>query len=161
MRSTFSEVNALSRSAPVFSYNHSGPRSMQVSVTLHRDIVQMINQGVSDMTIENLEDDYVDTLIKKLMSVAVPKYNAADRSIQVPKVAVRFGEEVFIKGVVNSDIAVTYIKPILDNNKYAQVAITFQVYETEPYDADTIAREGSFRGLTKPFKNGFYRGEER
>lgn len=161
MSSSFQQTNALSRSAPVFSYNHSGPRTIQISLNLHRDIVQMINQGVSDMTIESLEDDYVDTLIKKLMSVAVPKYNAADRSVQVPKVAVRFGEEVFIKGVVNGDIAVTYIKPILDNNKYAQVAITFQVYETEPYDADTIAREGSFRGLTRPFKNGFYRGEER
>ena len=160
MTSTFQQQNALSRSAPVFSYSYSGPRSMQISLNLHRDVMQMMNYNVSNMRIENIGDDYIDTLIKKLMSVAVPRYNAADKSVQVPKVAVRFGNEVFIKGVVSGDISVTYQKPLLDNNKYAQVAIAFMVYETDPYDADTIAREGSFRGMTRPFKQGLYRGDE-
>jgi len=160
MTSSFQQTNALSRSAPVFSYSNSGPRSMQISLSLHRDVMQMLNYNVSNMRIENIGDDYVDTLIKKLMSVAVPRYNAADKSVQVPHVAVRFGNEVFIKGVVSGDISVTYQKPLLDNNKYAQVAIAFMVYETDPYDADTIAKEGSFRGMTRPFKQGLYKGDE-
>lgn len=156
MRSSFSETNALSRSAPVFSYSYSGPRMVQISLNLHRDMMEAINYNTSNLVIEDLDDDYVDTLIKKLQSIALPKYSVTSKSVMPPMIAVRFGNEIFIKGVVNDTIAVTYEKPILDNNKYAQVTISFTVSEIDPYDAESVQEQGSFRGLTRPFKNGIY-----
>ncbi len=156
MPSRFSETNALSRSAPVFSYSYSGPRMVQISLNLHRDMMEAINYNSSNMIIEDLDDDYVDTLIKKLQSIALPKYSVTSKSVVPPMIAVRFGNEIFIKGVVNDTIAVTYEKPILDNNKYAQVTISFIVSEIDPYDAESVQEQGSFRGLTRPFKNGIY-----
>lgn len=156
MRSSFSETNALSRSAPVFSYSNSGPRRVQVSLNLHRDMMEAINYNSSNMIIEDLDDDYVDTLIKKLQSIVLPKYTATSKSVIPPMIAVRFGNEIFIKGVVNDTISVTYEKPILENNKYAQVSISFFVSEIDPYDAESVQEQGSFRGLTRTFKNGVY-----
>lgn len=156
MRSSFSETNALSRSAPVFSYSNSGPRRVQISLNLHRDMMEAINYNSSNMIIEDLDDDYVDTLIKKLQSIVLPKYTATSKSVIPPMIAVRFGNEIFIKGVVNDTISVTYEKPILENNKYAQVSISFSVSEIDPYDAESVQEQGSFRGLTRTFKNGVY-----
>ena len=156
MPSRFSETNALSRSAPVFSYSYSGPRMVQISLNLHRDMMEAINYNSSNMIIEDLDDDYVDTLIKKLQSIALPKYSVTSKSVVPPMIAVRFGNEIFIKGVVNDTIAVTYEKPILDNNKYAQVTISFTVSEIDPYVAESVQEQGRFRGLTRPFKNGIY-----
>lgn len=157
MSSSFSEQNALSRSAPVFSYKHSGPRTVQISLNLHRDMMQMMNYNTSNLVVEDLDDDYVDTLIKKLQSISLPKYVASTKSVQPPMIAVRFGNEIFIKGVVNGSINVTYEKPILQNNKYAQVTIAFTVSEVDPYEVEAVQEQGSFRGLTRTFKNGIYK----
>ena len=162
MSSSFAQANALSRSAPVFSYSNSGPRTVQVTLDLHRDMMDDINIGHSNLKIRdatgkyieggNLGEDYVDVLIKKLQSISVPKYVAtAAKTVEPPMIAVRFGDEIFIKGIVNGPIGVTYKKPIIIVNghesKYAQVSISFTVTEVDPYDAPTIALKGSFRGL--------------
>lgn len=149
MRSTFKETNALARSAPVFAYSNSGPRTVQVRLNLHRDMMQMVNIDVSNMKIDALGDDYIDTLIKKLQSISLPKYTNATKMVEPPTVAVRFGNEVFIRGIVNGSISVGYTKPILEGGKYAQVTITFDVTEIDPYDAQTVVEKGSFRGLTR------------
>ena len=149
MRSTFKETNALARSAPVFAYSNSGPRTVQVRLSLHRDMMQMVNADVSNMKIDALGDDYVDTLIKKLQSISLPKYTNATKMVEPPIVAVRFGNEIFIRGIVNGSVSVSYTKPILEGGKYAQVAITFDVTEIDPYDAQSVAEKGSFRGLTR------------
>jgi hypothetical protein len=95
-------------------------------------------------------------LIKKLQSISVPKYNIDNKAVEPPLVAVRLGNEIFIKGIVNGSIALTYSKPILVNNKYSQVTVSFQVTETDPYDASTIEKNGSFRGVTRAMKAGFH-----
>ena len=155
MSSNFVDEYALSRSAPIFTYSNSGPRSIQITLSLHRDMMDDINIGASNISPED-GDDYVDTLIKALQSIAVPKYNVVNKAVEVPTVAVRFGEEIFIKGIVNGQIGVTYSKPILSNNKYAVVDVSFQVTEADPYDATSIATSGSFRGLTRGLKKGFH-----
>jgi hypothetical protein len=153
MQSTFGSTNALSRSAPVFSYSNSGPRTVQISLNLHRDMLDDVNLNVSNLKIENLNDDYVDTLIKKLQSIALPRYLAGSKTVTPPMVAVRFGDEIFIKGVVNGGITVTYNKPIIivngNESKYAQVTVSFSVSEVDPYDALSVGLLGGFRGLTR------------
>lgn len=156
MESSFNSQNALSRTSPVFSYNNSGPRSLQVTFKLHRDMMNDINIDKSNVkfnqgsdVIYDINDDYIDVLIKKLQSIALPRYQATEKLINPPQVAIRFGNDVFIKGVVASGgVSVSYDLPILTNNKYAQVTISFTVSETQPYDADSVGKYGSFRGLT-------------
>lgn len=154
MTSTFSSTNALSRSAPVWSYSNSGPRTVTVNLDLHRDMLSLVNVNVSNLNIDNIEDDYVDTIIKRLQAISVPKYNATSKEVQPPQVALRFGNEVFIKGIVTGSISVSYSKPILINKKYAQVTIGFTVTESDPYDATTIRDQGSFRGITSTWMKG-------
>ena len=115
MQSTFQSTNALSRSAPVFTYSNSGPRTIQITLHLHRDMMDDFNIGASNIKLEPGED-YVDTLIKKLQSIAVPKYNLSNKAVEPPMVAIRLGDEIFIRGIVNGGITVTYEKPILNNN---------------------------------------------
>ena len=77
MGTSFAETDALSRSAPVFSYTKSGPRQVSVNFTVHRDLMNDLNRGVSNLkanTIDFNGEDYVDTLIKYLQSVALPRY---------------------------------------------------------------------------------------
>ena len=156
LESTFSSTHILARSAPIFSYSYSGPRTVQVTLSLHRDMMSQINYGVSNLSVE-IGDDYVDTIIKQLQSIALPKYSASSKMVNPPMVAVRFGNELFIKGVVNGPITTTYSLPILENNKYAQVQIGFSVSEVDPYDATTVAEQGSFRGLSKTLERNLFR----
>ena len=152
MGSSFNQTTALSRSAPVFTYANSGPRSVTFSLELHRDMVNDLNITAGNTNLKSnvvsQTDDYVDTLIKELQSIALPRYNVNNSAVVPPRVAVRFGNELFISGVVNTTVQCTYSKPILSNGKYAKVTISFAVSEYDPYDATSVSQLGSFRGIT-------------
>lgn len=167
--SNFRQTNALSRSSPVFTYSNSGPRSVSISLELHRDLMNDLNTGVSNLKGDDVvvpfrntydeegnleENDYIDLLVNYLQSASVPKYqiyNHGSKAVIPPMVAVRFGDDIFIKGVITSDIQVTYAKPIMitqnGKSKYAKITVTFSINETDPYDADSIVSMGSFRGI--------------
>lgn len=158
MSSRFSQTNALSRTAPVFSYSYSGPRQVQISLNLHRDMLNEVNVDASNMRVDSSSGmDLVETLIKRLQAIALPRYDAANKEVVPPMVAVRLGNEVFVKGVVDGSVSVTYQKPIMDDGRYAQVQVSFTVSEVEPFDAESVSQLGSFRGITKTFKNGIWR----
>lgn len=156
LTSTFTSTNALSRTAPVFSYSNSGPRNVQVQLHFHRDMMNEVNYQVSNMVVE-MGDDYVDALLKQIQSVALPKYRASDKEVTPPLIAIRFGNDIFIKGVVNGGISIQYEKPILENGKYAQITLSFDVYEIDPYDAESVQKLGSFRGITNSFMRDIYK----
>lgn len=134
----------LARSAPIFSYSNSGPRSIQFSFTLHREMMNQVNLE-SASSFLNPGDDYVDLFLKQIQAAVLPNYGASAKMVDPPIVAVRVGPEVFIKGVINGPIGVTYQLPILKNDKYAVVEVAFPVTEITPYDATTILSIGSFR----------------
>lgn len=154
MQSTFVPTNALARSAPVYTYSNSGPRSVTVSLDLHRDIMDDINTGYSNVKLQGTGEDYIDNLIKAIQSIALPKYNLSNKAVEPPLVAVRFVDQIFIKGIVSGNVSVTYKKPILSNNKYAQVSISFTISEVDPYDATEVYKNGSFRGVVRTLKKG-------
>ena len=107
------------------------------------------NKEFSDVVIK-VTDDYIDVLVKYLQAMALPSYGAntaTSKMINPPQVAVRLGNSLFIKGVVNNGVAVTYSGPIDKNLKYQCVQVNFTVSEVEPQDAESIAENGSFRGL--------------
>ena len=151
LQSTFSSTSPLARSAPSLSYSNSGPRTMQINLSFHRDMMTEINYGVSNLNVE-LGDDYVDTIVKLLQACALPNYKTTSKMINPPMVALRFGNEIFIKGIINGSITVTYSGPILDDDRYGKVDIGFTVTETDPYDAETVATLGSFRGMSATFE---------
>lgn len=153
MGSTFGETSALGRSAPVYTYSKSGPRTVQIELKFHRDMMDDINLGVSNATLLNGED-YMDSLIKAIQAIVVPKYNLSNKAVEPPLVALRLSNQVFIKGVVNGPIGLQYKLPLLANGKYAQVSLSMTISEVDPYDATTVFKNGSFRGVVKTLKKG-------
>ena len=142
----FNNETPLMRSAPIVSYSNSGPRQIRVSLQMHREMMYQINYGVSNAKVE-LHDDYVDELIKQIQAAVLPKYSASSKMVDPPLVAIRFGNEIFCKGVITGSVDVSYDVPILQNGKYASVGLEFTVQEVDPYDAETVLQVGSYRGL--------------
>ena len=153
MGSNFGTTTALGRSAPVYTYSNSGPREVQVEIKLHRDMMDDINYGVSNAELAKGED-YIDSLVRALQAIAVPKYNLSNKAVEPPLVALRLSNEVFIKGIVNAPIAITYKLPILRNGRYAEIHLSLKVSEVDPYDATTVFKNGSFRGVMKTLRKG-------
>lgn len=159
MESTFASQNALGRSAPVYTFSNAGPRQVQVDLKLHRDLMDDYNVGRSNSTLA-IGEDYIENLVKALQAIAVPKYNLSNKAVEPPLIAIRFGEQLYIRGVVTSGIGITYEKPILSNNKYAQITVSFTVFEIDPYDATTVYKNGSFRGMVKTLLRGMNISED-
>lgn len=153
MSSSFQTTTPLGRSAPVYTYSSSGPRTVQFSMTLHRDMMDDVNEGYSNSK-QGVGEDYVDNLIRALQAIAVPKYNLNNKAVEPPLVAIRIENQIFIKGVVTSGIGLTYKKPILSNGKYAMVTLSLTISEVDPYDASTVYTNGSFRGMVRTLKKG-------
>lgn len=156
LQSNFAQTHALGRSAPVFTYSNSGPRTVQVALHLHRDMMDQVNLGVSNAELQYGED-YIDNLIKALQAIAIPKYNLSNKAVEPPLVALRLSNEVFIKGIVNGSIGLEYKLPLIPTatgSKYAQVTLSLTITEVDPYDASTVFKNGSFRGMVKTLKKG-------
>lgn len=152
----FNKSTPMSRSAPIYSYSDSGPRSLQVNLDLHRDMMTEINYGLSNAKLE-IGNDYVDTLIAYLQAAALPNYGASQKMVDPPMVAVRFANDVFIKGVVTDGVSVTYQLPLLENNKYAHVSVSFTIEEVDPYDAKQVMQTGSFRGIDTSLERNIWK----
>lgn len=152
MNSSFGNASALGRSAPIYTYSNSGPRSIAITLNFHRDMFEETPTNV----VPRDGEDKAESFIHALQAIAVPKYNLSNKAIEPPLVAIRLGSEVFIKGIVDGGVRVTYKKPILSNEKYAGIQIDFTVYEVDPYDATTVFKNGSFRGLTATLRHGMH-----
>jgi hypothetical protein len=152
MDSNFQTNTALGRSAPVYTFSSSGPRSVNFTLRFHRD---MFDEMPSNVPLKDGEDKS-ESFIHALQAIAVPKYNLSNKAIEPPLVAIRLGREVFIKGVVTSGIDITYGKPILVNEKYATIQVSFTVSEVDPYDSTTVFKNGSFRGMTATLRQGMH-----
>ena len=151
----FNSTPLMSRSAPIYSYSNSGPRQISVSLQLHRDLMTSVNKDVSNIPV-TVNEDYVDVLIKQIQAIALPVYNATEKIVDPPQVAVRFGNDIFIKGIVQGAVSVDYETPILEGNKYAQVKLQFTVVEVDPYDAPQVMSSGSFRGFDAPLERNVW-----
>ena len=67
LSSTFTSQNALSRTAPIYTYSYSGPRTVQITLNLHRDMLDDMNLEASNMKLD-IGDDYIDTCIDRIKS---------------------------------------------------------------------------------------------
>lgn len=147
MNVTFNPSTPLARSAPIYSYESSGPRTIAINFELHREMMKEINVANTKTKVP-MGDDYVDLMIREIQAAALPAYSVAQKMVNPPIIAVRLGNEIFIKGVVTGGVSVSYDLPILSDGRYAKVMIGFTVSEIDPYDAQTVLTQGSFRGLS-------------
>lgn len=165
---TYSENVPISSAAPTFSYSNSGPRSLQVELPLHRDLMRDINYSESTIDFEksgvDMNDDYVDVLVKQLQSMALPRYASTEKMVNPPLIAVRFGNSIFCKGVIQGQVTVTHSGPLLSYGegptaiqKYAMLTVSFTVTEVDPYDADTVALAGGYRGLSTTLEGRIFK----
>ena len=142
----FASSTPMSRSAPIYSYSKSGPRQITIKLDLRRDLMTQVNKDVSNIPVSP-GDDYVDTLIKQIQAIALPVYGATEKMVDPPIIACRFGNDIFIRGVVEGSVGVDYDLPIISGNKYAHVGVSFTIVEVDPYSAPQVMTSGSFRGF--------------
>ena len=151
----FNPTSVLSRTAPIQSYENSGPRTVTFGFKVHRDMfrnIQYINTELKRLatpkdttTMQNLNDDYVDIFLNEVRAAAYPVYQATSKMVDPPMVSVRFGKDIFIKGVLTQGVRLQYETPILRNGKYAQVTFSMTVSEIDPYDAYSAISLGGYR----------------
>lgn len=160
---SFASETPLARSAPIYSYQNSGPRSVRFEFKLHRNMMTEINYGVSNAPVDvvkqmskNKGADYVDYIIKAVQAAALPEYSTSNKMVSPPVVALRLGNDIFIKGVISGAVNVTYGLPILEGGKYASVTIAFDVLEVTPYQASDVISKGSYRGVSKSLQQITY-----
>lgn len=142
---SFATSTALGRSAPIFSYTGSGPRTVSVQLNVHRESVNLMNYTHGNTELFDPGDDYVDVLVKQLQAAALPTYAASEKMVDPPLVACRFGEDIFIKGVINGQVGISYAPPLLRTGKLACIQVGFQVQEVDAYDAIMVSQIGSYR----------------
>lgn len=146
---SFSSETPMLRSAPIYSYSKSGPRTVQINFQLHRELMKELNYSNSKLAQRvNVNDDYVDILIKDLQACALPSYQEALKMVDPPLVALRLGDDIFIKGIVQGGVGITYKYPLLRDGRYACVDFNLTISEVDPYDANTARSQGSFRGMS-------------
>ena len=158
---TYNSQIPLARSAPIYSYSNLGPRSLQLTLPIHRDMMNQINLQASRLALPNInEEDYTDVMINQLQSIALPKYSPTEKMVNPPLVAVRFGNSIFCKGVVTGNVTATHDGPIIHfpegTDKYAMVTVGFTVEEVDPYDAESVMLEGGYRGLRTTLDSAIY-----
>lgn len=145
MSASFASNFPLSRSAPIYSYQNSGPRTVSVNFTLHRDLCNQFN---------NLSYDAVDSLIMNLDQMVLPDYNSAGKIVNPPVVSFKLRNDIFIKGIVTA-CSHTFQLPIINYGtdvapayKYAVVGLNFSVSEVTPYSASILPGIGQYRDGT-------------
>ena len=141
MSAGFASNNPLSRSAPIYSYQNSGPRVVSVNFTLHRDLCNQFN---------NLGYDAVEALITNLDQMVLPDYNSAGKIVNPPVVSLKLRDDIFIKGIVTAS-SHTYQLPIIEyygKNKYAVVGLNFSINEVTPYSASILPFIGQYRNIS-------------
>jgi hypothetical protein len=154
MESRFEPTSALGRSAPVYTYSSSGPRTVNVDLRFRIDDLDEENIGNPSLANLRAGEYGIDALVRALQAISVPKYNASNKAIEPPLVALRLSNEVFIKGIVTSAIQVTYELPIIYGDRYAVVSLALSISEVDPYDSTAVFTNGSFRGVVRTLQDG-------
>lgn len=135
-QANFSEESILGRSAPIYSFSNSGPRTLNVTLKMHRELTSQVNGQA---------DDIVDELTNALQAAVVPDYQIGSKMVNPPLVAVSFGSDVYIKGIIRGAVTITRDLPIIMDDKFAIINIGFSVTETTPFSGRDLLKVGSWR----------------
>lgn len=128
----YTSQNVLGRSEPFQAYNNSGPRSIQFSFRMHREMTGNISQ--------------IEEIVRCIESSVYPNYNANSSSVAAVKTSVRIGNVIYISGIVTSQ-STSWEGPIGPDHKYNMVTVSFTVTEVtgSPKTAGYVSQNGGFR----------------
>ena len=131
--SSISQLNPLGRSEPFQIYSNSGPRKVDVSFEMHREMFVYRTMGGSgaryDASNTNAEFDEMDILINALQSAVYPKTEGSGDYTIVPKVRLVLGNNCRITGIIDGSVSVSWNGPINPNKKYSMASVSFGVVE--------------------------------
>lgn len=139
MAVSYTPVTILSRSAPVYVWTNSGPRTVSVEFNLHRD---MDNDSVIiGLTKRQFT---VNKFLDEIQSLSLPSYSNSG-VITAPQISMRIGSKCFITGVLTSAPQVNYNKPLNKDGEYQQATVSLAISEVGAYDADIVRSVGNYR----------------
>ena len=155
MSASWASQTPLSRTAPIQSYQNSGPRNVSLQFLLHRDLIKQFNPDWINNKALGWQNGYdvVDLLINNLEACVLPTYQETGKIVNPPIISLKIRNEIYIKGVVGS-VTKGFQLPIINygteknpSYKYAVVNLGFSVTEITPYDASIIVEKqmGGFR----------------
>ena len=140
---TFTQENILGRSAPQMTFANAGPRTQQVSLVLHRQLMALENQG---------NENAVDDLINALQACTLPKYADSYKAVIPPSLLIQFGNESCIRGVIQNSLNISSSGAWLKNGKMSIVTLNFTVVEIQPFSADYVMQKGLLRSVSTDLK---------
>ena len=122
----------MGRSEPFQVYHNSGPRSIDFSFRMHREMTNNIAE--------------IEEIVRYIESAVYPNYSASDNGVAAVKVSVRIGNVIYITGVMTSQ-STTWDGPIGPDHKYNIVNVSFGITEStgNPKTSQTISQIGGFR----------------
>ena len=112
LTNNYSSESLFTSTEPYLVYSNSGPRTVNVSFQLHREM-----RGID-------HDDYIDTIINTLQASCYP---INDGSMAVEAI-LRVANEIYIRGVITGGIQFSYSPPIIDG-KYNVIDFSFTIQE--------------------------------
>lgn len=140
---SFSQEKILGRSAPQITFSNSGPRTQNVTLVLHRQLMALEN---------NRNEDVVDDLINALQASTLPKYADSYRAVIPPSILLRFGNESCIRGVVQDSISIQSSGAWLKNGKMSIETVSFSIVEIQPFSAEYAYQNGLLRSISTDLK---------
>lgn len=163
---SFNSEPVLSRSAPQVTFSSAGPRTLQVSLKLHRQMFCQENKeaGAIAKNIKMMDPatgkimdvpltDAADLLINAITTLSLPKYTDSTKAVVPPSLLIRFGNESCIRGVP-SGFSKTASGAWLKNGKLSDVTLNFTITEVEPYSAQYTAENGTLRAISTNLQRG-------
>ena len=134
---TYSPHTIFGTTQPYMNYVNSGPRTVSASFSLHREMC-----GESPATL--MGTSKVDNIIK---AIEASMYPADNNGIEGVKSSLLVGKQLYISGVINGGISVSYSGPIIDG-KYNVCDFSFtitEVYNKSIFFKDKRAKGGMMR----------------
>lgn len=130
----FTVEEVMNRTAPKASFSGSGPRTLNINLSIHSQLFALDNPESPSITKD---------LIKALIACSYPGFNFETSEIVPPMVLMKFGEAASIRGVINSGINVTFSEPWLKDGTLAMANINFTVTEIDQFSAEYISKFGA------------------
>ena len=167
---SFNQEPILARSAPQITFSNAGPRTLGITLKLHRHLFCLENADVEHYRdVNNIlmarvpagdgqivsapATDVLDIFINAMLTLSLPKYTDTTKVLVPPSILIRFGEESCIRGVP-SNISKTASGVWLKNGKLSEISLTFTITEVEPFSAQYVAKNGTLRSISTDLQRG-------
>lgn len=109
---TFNSASLFTSTEPYFVFNYSGPRTVNVSFQLHREMRGIDNDG------------YIDAIAAAIEAATYPVNDGWMGS----EVILIVGAEIYIRGIIGGNVSVSYSGPIIDG-RHNLLDVSFSINE--------------------------------